>query len=300
MQKSLDDLLDAVDSIRPWSRGFQRAPHKPLLLLFALSRHQNKAKEWARFREVEGALRELLVEFGPTRRSYHPEYPFWRLAKNDGLWELRNDEGLRSRESNSDPPVSELRRRDVAGRFPEWVQRVLDQAQGNVGKVAKRILDQHFAESLHEDIAAAVGIDLVDNSPSREGRDPRFREAVLMTYGYRCAVCGYDVRVGHGPPVGLEAAHIRMHRFKGPSTEDNGLALCSIHHKLFDYGAFTLSEDGRLLASMRATGSRSLESLILDFHGQEMGSPRDPSHRPAPEHIGWHTREVFKGPARPT
>ena len=31
---------------------------------------------------IDGELRELLIEFGPGRKSYHPEYPFWRL-QND-------------------------------------------------------------------------------------------------------------------------------------------------------------------------------------------------------------------------
>ena len=37
--------------------------------------------------------------------------------------------------------------------------------------------------------------------------------------------------------VGLEAAHIRWHQFSGPDINENGLALCSIHHRLFERGA---------------------------------------------------------------
>ena len=37
------------------------------------------------FKEADGELTALLKEFGPPRRSFHPEYPFWRL-QNDGVW----------------------------------------------------------------------------------------------------------------------------------------------------------------------------------------------------------------------
>ena len=48
-----------------------------------------------------------LFEFGPSRKSYHPEYPFWRL-QNDGIWEVASDVPL-SRKPNVDIPVTELR-----------------------------------------------------------------------------------------------------------------------------------------------------------------------------------------------
>ena len=37
--------------------------------------------------------------------------------------------------------------------------------------------------------------------------------------------------------LGIEAAHIKWHQAGGPDTEDNGLALCTLHHKRFDRGA---------------------------------------------------------------
>src|SRR5437588_7846441 len=49
--------------------------------------------------------------------------------------------------------------------------------------------------------------------------------------------------------VGLDAAHIRWHQAGGPDREGNGLALCVLHHKLFDLGAFTVSPSGLLLVS---------------------------------------------------
>lgn len=53
---------------------------------------------------------------------------------------------------------------------------------------------------------------------------------VLQAYGYVCAMCGWDGRVGQ-QAVGLAAAHVRWHGHEGPDTVDNGLSLCDLHHK---------------------------------------------------------------------
>lgn len=97
------ELLDAVEHLRPWKRGGQRAPHKPLLLLLALGRAQRGEPRLVPFVDVEYLLSSLLARFGPSRRSHHPEYPFWRL-QNDGLWEIPGGEALPRRKSNSESP----------------------------------------------------------------------------------------------------------------------------------------------------------------------------------------------------
>ena len=58
------------------------------------------------------------------------------------------------------------------------------------------LLDGSFPPSLHEEILDATGIPWLP-IPQRR-RDPRFREEVLRIYERRCAVCGYDGRLGCG------------------------------------------------------------------------------------------------------
>ncbi len=78
-------VLKSFDKLNMWGRGDQRAPHKPLLVLYALGRWSRGETTDVPFQQVDPDLTELLKEFGPPRRSYHPEYPFWRL-QNDGVW----------------------------------------------------------------------------------------------------------------------------------------------------------------------------------------------------------------------
>ena len=81
---------EKVDHLNVWSRGDERAPHKPLLLLLVLGRKLQDLPDEVSFAEIEEKVTDLLVEFGPFRQSYHPEYPFWRL-QNDGIWEVTSD-----------------------------------------------------------------------------------------------------------------------------------------------------------------------------------------------------------------
>jgi putative restriction endonuclease len=287
-----ESILKRFDELSIWKQGDQRAPHKPLLVLYALGRWQGGQRAVS-YREAEPDLTSLLREFGPPRRSDHPEQPYWRLQR-DGVWTVHAPPGLPLKTNDDIPRVGALRSPEVWAEFSPDVQAALAADWGLVAAIATRILERHFPESLHQDILNAVGLTLETTVARR--RDPAFRQRVLTAYEYRCAVCGFDVRLGT-VPIALDAAHIRWHQAGGPETEDNGLALCVLHHKTFDLGAFTVA-DGVLLVSDRTTGSTGFRETLLAYHGKPLRDPQRPDWRPHPDHLGWHGREVFKGAAR--
>lgn len=127
-------------------------------------------------------------------------------------------------------------------------------------------------------------------------RDPAFRRDVLRAYRRRCAVCSFDARLGDAL-VGLEAAHIQWHQAGGPPRVTNGLALCSLHHKLFDRGVFTLDDDRRVVVSEELSGSAATEAWMIRFHGQPIVGPSAPGQRADPAFLAWHRWEVFREPA---
>jgi len=110
------EVKELIRDITVWKRGGQRAPHKPLLLLYALGRLMRGEPREISYSDVDRDLRELLIDFGPGRRSCHPEYPFWRL-QNDGIWQLANAEDVVSRKNNNDAKKSELIKCGVTGGF---------------------------------------------------------------------------------------------------------------------------------------------------------------------------------------
>jgi len=291
-----EQFLRRIDSLKVWSRGEERAPHKPLLLLLALGELQ-RGNESIAFAQCKERLTNLLREFGPSRRSYHPEFPFWHL-QSDQVWTAVPARDLAPRRAGNSPSAKYLIAAETNGRFPEPLADLLRSSPHLVSEAAQRLLERHFPETLHPDILAAVGLEIGRQTTTRKARDPRFRERIMVAYQYACAVCDLDIRIGN-TTVGLEAAHIQWHQAGGPDIEPNGLALCTLHHKLFDLGAFTLGDDHRMLVSEHAHGGQRFEETLLRYHGRPIKSPIRPDHRPAHRYSGWHRKEVFKPSPRP-
>ena len=148
-------VLHLFDKLNIWIRGDQRAPHKPLLVLYALGRWSRGEKYDVPFKQVDADLTELLREFGPSRQSYHPEYPFWRL-QNDGVWVVHATGPLTPRQSSTDAKKSDLLAKDAAGGFSPEVQATLRSDPALVSEIAARLLENHFPETYHADILNAV------------------------------------------------------------------------------------------------------------------------------------------------
>ncbi len=82
------ELIRLFETFRLWTSGGERAPHKPLLLLYAIGKLLRGEDRLISYTDdIEDNLRNLLRDFGPRRDSYNPHFPFWRL-QNDGIWEV--------------------------------------------------------------------------------------------------------------------------------------------------------------------------------------------------------------------
>jgi putative restriction endonuclease len=263
------------------------------MALGALSRGRPRLIPYA---EIDKPLQDLLRTFGPPRKSFHSEYPFWRL-QNDGIWELANSEYVEKRAGNNDAKKSELLKYGVSGGFKQDVYHALASDRNLLRTAASQLLESNFPDSYHEDILSAVGLDDTFESSIRRKRDPKFRELVLMAYEYQCAVCGFDLRLG-GRELGLEAAHIKWHQAGGPDTANNGLALCSLHHKLLDRGAIGITNDLRVQVSQLTTGNSGFLNWVMPFHGANIRPPQISDYVLNREFVDWHSSEVFRAPAR--
>ena len=294
------EIIQRFQNLNVWKSGDQRAVHKPLLVLYAIGKLLRGGDRFILYTDTEEDLRNLLKEFGPWRSNYRPQDPFWRLRNDkDKVWKIPNEYKIqeskrKSGKSTGDAIIADLRRYGVGG-FPEPIAYKLQTEPQLAFEIVRNLLDAHFPFSYHEDILQTVGLPLRLQMP--QSRLPNFRENVLKAYNYRCAVCGFDVKLRH-QPVALEASHIKWHRAGGPDTEVNGLALCSLHHKLFDHGVFTLSAKLEVLVSEYANGSVGFEEWLMKFHSKEINFPQRRTYRPHEDFTDWHVKEVFKGPYR--
>jgi putative restriction endonuclease len=69
-------------------------------------------------------------------------------------------------------------------------------------------------------------------------------------------LCGYDGRMGT-ETVGPDAARLRWWALDGPDTIDNGLCLCSFHHKLLDRGVPGITDDHAVSVSAQLRRPRT-------------------------------------------
>ena len=320
------EFLRHLAQLGTHTRGGRRAPHKPLLLLFALGRALRDRDRLVGYAEVDRRVGDLMRRFGLPGSAVRPQYPFrWLLS--DGLWEIPRYAELR-KNASGDLSVRQLRDLGVKGGFPERLHDLLRADPGLAWQAAEEILHGHFPESLHREIREAAGIrgermasEAEDASaaptlrereigpPSfysylarRRRRDPFFRGSVLDEYMERCAVCDLDIRLG-AQPLGLEAAHIQWHSHAGPDEVANGLALCLLHHEALDLGALGLEERKgtgfNVLVSHEVQESRvEVAGSLMEFSGRRIRSPRTASRAPAPSFVEWHSREVFRSPPR--
>lgn len=293
-----EDWIARVGAINQWSRNGVRAPHKPLLLLYAIGKLASTGSSEVAFADAEESLKDLLVRYGPPGTGATPQYPF-RHLETDGLWEVSL---TGTGPDPGDSRVVELRER-ATGRLPlRFEADLTDPIQR--AAVVHYLLDSHFPPSLHDDLLTDVGIETEPllsvpvAEKERRRRDPGFRDAVMVAYERACGFCGFDGQVGSAT-IGLEAAHIRWHALGGPDDVANGIALCTLHHKLFDQGAISLSGDHRVMVSQHFVGrSTAARELVTSLAGSPLRGPQPGQPPPLEAHLDWHHRQVFRRPER--
>lgn len=303
-----DDWLARVASLNQATlRDGKRAPHKPLLILAAVANWQRTGTSRLAFRDFEPTFARVLEEFAPPAKKVRPEYPFVYL-ENDGVWQTEHialpDHGV--------PRAAQLRDSGATGHLVPELENALAADPALVAALVNYLLASNFPESLHADVCASLGLDLESlelragaagpmaaTSGSPITRDPRFRVSVLEAYEQRCAMCGFGGML-EGRAVGVEAAHVRWHSIGGPDQVSNGVALCILHHKMFDRGVLGITEGHRVVVSAKfAPRSDADDQYVVSLNDQELLGPQSSTQRPDPSHVRWHLEQVFRSPVRP-
>ena len=117
-----------------------------------------------------------------------------------------------------------------------------------------------------------------------------FRDTVLASYDYSCAVCHMAL------PVMLNASHIipwskSMERRVDPR---NGISLCVLHDRAFDRGLITVSEDYRIQLSDNLKQKRKCQLYQVAFNevaGKKIKMPI--RFLPDQKALEYHRKEIF-------
>jgi len=124
---------------------------------------------------------------------------------------------------------------------------------------------------------------------NRPFRDAAFRKLIVEAYDGRCAVTGLRI-INGGGRAEVQAAHIWPVAEGGPDIIQNGIALSSTCHWLFDRHMICLTDSYRLLVSH----NRIPEELrnLFTAQGDHIHLPKDERLWPKREYMARH-RERF-------
>ena len=304
--------LQHFDRLTIWKRNDERAPHKPLLILWAIGRCLQGEDRLVEYAVAHDSLLSLLSAFGPPRRDHKPHEPFWRL-QNDHIWEIP-DRHRMTEDSRGGVSPAGLREFQIKGGFPKPLFELFRRETTIARNVAHQLVSAHFPKSMQTAVLeATLGERIVfdpwahDHRPSsdqselleytvkRRKRNSEFRDNVLQLCRRRCAVCEYSIEFPEKYWPALEAAHIKWNSHSGPDEASNGLSFCVLHHELFDWGAFTILPDSLQIAVAPEVVNQSSVVSLTDFDGLELPVKRkNYSDWPAENFLNWHARNVFK------
>lgn len=104
-----------------------------------------------------------------------------------------------------------------------------------------------------------------------------FRKALIKAYSGKCCICGLSVLEL------LEAAHIKPYHectLKERFSVNNGLLLCSNHHKLYDNEIIKISKDYKITINKIDEKNESNRKFISFFDGNLINLPSSIKHYP--------------------
>ena len=140
--------------LKIWKRGSQKAPHKPLLLLYAIGRWINGQRVFS-WLEVQERVSLLIEQFGGNAKP-DARNPFVRLTKDLGgrLWQVEGELVLGP---SGNPSVRALNKTNNKARFHPYFEAILLNEE-KLYKIVNQLLVDHFSETQFEDILDACGL----------------------------------------------------------------------------------------------------------------------------------------------
>jgi putative restriction endonuclease len=149
-----DEIRESFSNIKVGRSEGVKAPHKPLLILFALGKCSHGEERLISYHEVKWELGQLLKTFGGSQKIPRAHYPFWRLH-NDNIWVLTDTENVRET-SSGDASEKDLITHNVSGGFQEEIYQYLQARPLFLQEISSMTLHNYFPENKWDSILDAV------------------------------------------------------------------------------------------------------------------------------------------------
>lgn len=139
------ELLEKFSQLNVFAQNHQRAPHKPLLLLYALARLQSDHQTEITFSEADDNVTPLINAYRPWKRSKTSVgYPFSKLANDtDPVWWFENAPGVMGAGGNL--KVAVAKSKNIKAGFTKEVLEEFEKKPQLIDNAAMILLNKHFA-----------------------------------------------------------------------------------------------------------------------------------------------------------
>jgi len=153
--KSLSQKLSEIKTAK---YGEDITLNKPLLVLYTLSEYKKGHRRMFDYgTEVKPNLKKLLKTYGPKRRGYATDMPFWRL-RHDEFWELENAETC-SANGTREPKEVELILNNVAGGFDQSSFSLLKMRPDIIDELANEIIIKFIPQKYKNKLLTELGFE---------------------------------------------------------------------------------------------------------------------------------------------
>ena len=312
----LKKYIQKMDKLRI-DRAHGAAPNKPLFLLAIIEMiEQGQITE----NKILPAptLVEIFMKYWSkvTDRRPNIALPFFHLSKSEDFWHLHANPGYetalrvvtqiktfsRLREIVASASLDDdlfvlltvpddrevLRQTLIRTYLPDFKQ-VIE------GLLTETEQISAYREELLQRVEHTFSIQKSIESTETEEpiRTAGFRQAIMGTYNYTCAVCQLYILTLDGESV-TEAAHIIPFSESYNDDVRNGISLCQLHHWTFDKGLISLDRNYEVIVSELMLERGPTEWLLTTLRGKSILLPEHNEFYPAQEALAWHREEIFR------
>lgn len=297
-----DNFVKWYSNINKNKFGDSYSPHKPLTIIFALTKIL-KNERWIDFVSEGEQLKALIEHYNNRKSPPNCLQPLWRLcndSKHLPFWTASPSLPLNAA---GDINPGDARANNFKAGFSDEAYAWLEANKPIVQYLIGWIIEDNFSETLTEDILSDLGLDqiqpqlvepeLVTTTITRIRRDPAFPIKIMQAYDYRCCVC--HLKFHHkNRPFAMEAAHIKWKARGGECSVGNGLSLCPTHHYTFDKGVWTINMDYEFELNPEVIIDAKNDVYFKRFEGTSITTALlDPKYAPTRENIEWHRKNIF-------
>ncbi|MCO6415210.1 hypothetical protein JYK14_03340 [Siccirubricoccus sp. KC 17139] len=155
------EFLEQLGKLRQFSAMGRRAPHKPLLLLYALAQLKHHGRDRVKYRDAERVLTPLPQTYGPTGTRARVADPFARL-EGDGIWRIESENRDALFDSGGNARPGALSKHDAEAGFDDRTLSLLRDRPRTIDEAARVLLERNLPPQTHAEVLERVGLRLDD------------------------------------------------------------------------------------------------------------------------------------------